>query len=157
VLLLIAPFFIVVSLQRQFLAIGSIVAILSGFGDLPQGMITTCVRVLWSAFAFLNVDIAGARPGCGSVPGLFVESYWANLRLALSYISPCTVLLPSFYFLARIVSTASLTRSNYVVKILMRFRGPLWYHKRLILALIFWFEMVCAWPCYMHCMMSDSR
>ena len=86
VVIVTAPFWLLMQLRGVFGGVGGVVAIVGGVGDLPVNALTTTMRLIWSSFAFLNLDIAATRPGCGGTASTFVPIYWADPLWEGSYL-----------------------------------------------------------------------
>ena len=142
IVLFMSPFWLLMQTRSIFFAVGGIVAIIGGVGEMPENWLTSFLKMVLGSLSFLNLDISATRPGCGGTPSTFVPVYWGNLNLMLGYALPSLAGLPCFYFFTRLITNTPIVRSLAPVRALFTdWHDPEWYRNRIFCAMIFWLDM----------------
>ena len=134
-----APFWMLIQFRGMFLGVGGIVAIVGGVGKLPESWLSSLLTMILGLFQFLNVDVGATRPGCGGTPSTFVSVYWGNLHLILEYLLPSLLMMPSMYFLARLMGP--FRKNAFIRAVFEDWHNHDWYRGRLVCCLVFWLDI----------------
>ena len=137
----------VIKVNAAFLGVGSLVAICGGLGAALDsgGIVAEAIRFVFRLCTLFNIDEQAKYPGCDGSGSLFIEVFWANLRMMFQWACPtvsvCTA-MAALGFMFHRAHTRGRWISVPVLSAIFVARDWLWWSRRGGWAVLMWTNLM---------------